>query len=282
MPFPHFARDVEIRPFEHRLSTDRRSAVLGVVAELKKVGLGKFEHAFALVRSARPSEFKSSTCVRGGFRPRTALSVLDWSPHWSWVSSLVTLLLLSRDDVEAETAGSAIKRADQHSPSDRQHVGRVLAVWTSATGAATSSHCAPTVCMTAPMLLMRTASQIERKAGWRWGAHAECTSAPGSATCTGGGGSTLPSVAREPEAVLIILKLLSLSMCALPFLRSAVRPLLHLSRVPGALNGDPRGSSLDFTQIVGREFNVYSADVLLQTFQFPGARDRNNLRFLGE
>src|SRR5207244_11375688 len=57
MPFPHFARDVEIRPFEHRLSTNRRSAVLGVVAELKKVGLG---------------------CAGGKKR--------DWSQSWSWTS----------------------------------------------------------------------------------------------------------------------------------------------------------------------------------------------------
>src|SRR5438876_9877692 len=113
MPFPHFARDVEIRPFEHRLSTDRRSAVLGVVAELKKVGLGKFEHAFALVRSARPSEFKSSTCVRGGFRPRTQHSQLNSPTHCSWVSPSETLFLHRRDGEEAATAGHATKRADQ-------------------------------------------------------------------------------------------------------------------------------------------------------------------------
>src|SRR5205823_2195531 len=44
-----------------------------------------------------------------------------------------------------------------------------------ALGASTSSHCAPTVCMVVPMLLVSTPSHSQRKARCRSGAHAEAS-----------------------------------------------------------------------------------------------------------
>ena len=80
--------------------------------------------------------------------------------------------------------------------------GSVLAACTRATsvaafGASTSSHCAPTVCMTVPMLLISTPSHNQRKARCRNGAQAEDSAATG-----GGGGAAVVTaslaVTRRP------------------------------------------------------------------------------------
>src|SRR5208282_2320448 len=65
------------------------------------------------------------------------------------------------------------------------------------------------------------------------------------------------------------------------FDRSATGHLLQLFRVSGAVNRDLRGSVIDVVQIVRRQFDRHRANVLVQTVQLRGARDRNNPRLLG-
>ncbi len=65
-------------------------------------------------------------------------------------------------------------------------------------------------------------------------------------------------------------------------LRSAAHALLEVRRITSPLNRRRREHALDGLQIVTRELNVRSADVLLQTMQLRGARDGNDPRLLRE
>jgi hypothetical protein len=70
-------------------------------------------------------------------------------------------------------------------------------------------------------------------------------------------------------------------MCSnTPHLLSPIGHSFQFFRVPGALNCDLCGGSVEFPEIVRGEFDGNRSDVLFQPFQFRGAGNGNNPGFL--